>query len=390
MWSYEQGTSCSGRHALVQKAKISQVHFIFQHKNPKTGEYEEKHLKSPPSARITKTTTLYTLIVKPDQTFEIKIDGASLKNGTLLEDFTPSVNPEKEIDDAKDSKPDDWVDEARISDPEATKPEEWDEDAPYEIVDEEATKPDDWLEDEPSMVPDPEAEKPEDWDDEEDGDWIPPSVPNPKCEEASGCGKWEKPTINNPEYKGKWSAPFIDNPAYKGVWSPRKIPNPDFFEDKAPANFEPMGAVSFDISHCRDVADTYIHKIGFEIWTMQSDILFDNIYIGHSIEDAEKLKTETFDVKHPIELAEEDATKPQPPEPVKSPMDLKFMGKENQVFLITNADQFSKQTIPSHILPRRLNCSLRSPGDPAPLKQLDSSQTWRQLLVCLASPLSLS
>jgi calnexin len=71
---------------------------------------------------------------------------------------------------------------------------------------------------------------------------------------------------------------LIDNPAYKGIWKPRKIPNPAYFEDKTPSNFEPMGAV------------------GFEIWTMQNDILFDNIYIGHSIEDAEKLRKETFDL----------------------------------------------------------------------------------------------
>ena len=60
---------------------------------------------------------------------------------------------------------------------------------------------------------------------------------------------------------------------------------------------------------------------------MQNNILFDNIYIGHSIEDAEKLKTETYDVKHPIETAEDEATKPKPSEdePPKSPMDLKFM-----------------------------------------------------------------
>jgi len=58
---------------------------------------------------------------------------------------------------------------------------------------------------------------------------------------------------------------------------------------------------------------------------MQNDILFDNIYIGHSIEDAEKLKAETWDVKHPIELAEDEATKPKPADPPKSPMELKFM-----------------------------------------------------------------
>lgn len=57
---------------------------------------------------------------------------------------------------------------------------------------------------------------------------------------------------------------------------------------------------------------------------MQNDILFDNIYIGHSIEDAEKLKAETYDVKAAIESAEEDAAKPPPPPKPESPLDLKF------------------------------------------------------------------
>ncbi|KAJ5206244.1 Concanavalin A-like lectin/glucanase subgroup [Penicillium cf. griseofulvum] len=268
----------------------NKVHFIFRHKNPKTGEYEEKHLKTPPWP----VTSLYTLIVNPDQTFEILINGDSAKKGNLLEDFNPPVNPEKEIDDPKDSKPADWVDEVKIADPEATKPADWNEEAPFEILDEEATQPADWLEDEADTIPDPEAEKPEDWDDEEDGDWLAPTIPNPKCADVSGCGTWTRPMKKNPEYKGKWEAPLIDNPAYKGVWAPRKIKNPAFFEDKTPSNLEPMGA------------------IGFEIWTMQNDILFDNIYVGHSVEDAEKLRKETFDVKYPIEEAEEEATKPKP------------------------------------------------------------------------------
>lgn len=57
---------------------------------------------------------------------------------------------------------------------------------------------------------------------------------------------------------------------------------------------------------------------------MQNDILFDNIYIGHSVEDAEKLKAETYDVKAAIEVAEEDAAKPPPPPEPESPLDLKF------------------------------------------------------------------
>jgi len=272
----------------------NKVHFIFRHKNPKTGEYEEKHLNGPPVARTTKVTTVYTLIVKPDQSLQILIDGESVKNGTLLDDFTPTVNPPKEIDDPKDKKPEDWVDDAQIPDPNAKKPDDWDEDAPYEIADLDATKPDDWLEAELVNIPDPEAEKPEDWDDEEDGDWIAPLVLNPKCKEISGCGPWTHPMKKNPDYKGKWAAALIDNPVYKGPWAPRKISNPGYFEDKTPANFEPMGA------------------IGFEIWTMQNDILFDNIYIGHSIQDAEALRKETFDIKKPIEVAEEEAQKPKP------------------------------------------------------------------------------
>ncbi|KAF5021498.1 hypothetical protein F66182_6472 [Fusarium sp. NRRL 66182] len=285
----------------------NKVHFIFNHKNPKTGEYEEKHLSSPPTAKIVKTTELYTLVVHPNNTYVIKQNNEEVKTGSLLEDFTPAVNPPAEIDDAKDKKPDDWVDQARIPDPAAKKPEDWDEDAPYEIVDEEAEKPEDWLENEPVTIPDPEAEKPDDWDDEEDGDWIPPTVPNPKCADASGCGPWTKPMKRNPDYKGKWTAPYIENPAYKGTWAPRKIKNPDYFEDKTPANFEPMGA------------------IGFEIWTMQNDILFDNIYIGHSVEDANKLAEETFGIKHPIEKAQFDADKPKKEDKPKSPSDLNFL-----------------------------------------------------------------
>jgi calnexin len=66
-------------------------------------------------------------------------------------------------------------------------------------------------------------------------------------------------------------------------------------------------------------------QIGFEIWTMQKDILFDNIYIGHSVEDAEALAEESFLEKHPHEELAELADKPQPEEAPKSPSDLQFL-----------------------------------------------------------------
>lgn len=95
------------------------------------------------------------MIYSPDNTYEVLVNGKSESSGNLLEDFTPTVNPEKEIDDKDDKKPEDWVDTKKIADPEAKKPEDWDEDAPYEIPDEEAEKPEGWLDDEPDIIPDP-------------------------------------------------------------------------------------------------------------------------------------------------------------------------------------------------------------------------------------------
>lgn len=233
--------------------------------------------------------SLYTLHVHPNNTYEIFINNESKKAGSLLEDFDPPVNPPKEIDDPKDKKPETWVEEARIADPDATKPDDWDEEAPLEIADESVEKPEGWLDDEPLTVPDPEAVQPEEWDEEEDGEWVAPLVPNPKCEEAPGCGAWTRPVIRNPEYKGKWMAPMIDNPEYKGPWAPRKIDNPDYFEDANPNYFSPMAG------------------IGFELWTMDENILFDNIYVGHSVEDARQLAKEQFDEKLIIEQNREKA-----------------------------------------------------------------------------------
>jgi len=44
--------------------------------------------------------------------------------------------------------------------------------------------------------------------------------------------------------------------------------------------------------------------IGFELWTMQNQIMFDNIYIGHSEADAEEFANQTWAVKNKIEMIE--------------------------------------------------------------------------------------
>lgn len=214
------------------------LHFIFNHKNPKNHTISEKHCKKP-KERIEdyfsdRLPHLYTLILRPDNTFEIRVDNKPINTGNLLEDFEPPVNPPQTILDPNDKKPEDWDDREKIPDPTAVKPDDWDEDAPAQIVDEFAVKPDDWLEDEPIYVPDPTAVKPDDWDDSMDGAWEPPMVNNPVCEKVSGCGPWKAPMVDNPSYKGKWRAPMIDNPNYKGKWKAREIPNPDYYNDSEP------------------------------------------------------------------------------------------------------------------------------------------------------------
>ncbi|KAJ2950345.1 hypothetical protein O0L34_g8582 [Tuta absoluta] len=258
----------------------NKLHFIFRHKNPNNGTVEEKHCKKP-SERLDdiykdKEPHLYTLVVRPDNTFSVRVDNKEVNSGSLLEHFTPAVNPPEEVDDPDDKKPDDWDEREKIVDPEARKPESWDESAPAQIADPNAVKPDGWLDDEPEMIPDPEATKPADWDDDMDGSWEAPLIDNPACAAAPGCGPWQPPMIPNPEYKGVWRAPLIPNPAYKGKWSPRRIPNPHYFKDDHPYRMTPITAV------------------GFELWSMSPRLLFDNLLVADDEAVAAQWAADTF------------------------------------------------------------------------------------------------
>ncbi|CAG5135406.1 unnamed protein product, partial [Candidula unifasciata] len=260
------------------------VHFIFRHRNPKTGEFEEKHAEKPTVKMDDyfndRRTHLFTLIVRPDNTYEIRVDKKVISAGSLLTNFSPSVNPPKEVDDPDDQKPEDWDNREKIPDLDAKKPIDWDETEPETIIDENALKPLGWLEEEEMYIPDPDAVKPDDWDDDIDGEWEPPSMDNPNCKNAPGCGKWEQPAIANPKYKGIWSQPMIDNPNYRGEWIPKKIPNPNYFEDSNPYNMTPIQAV------------------GLELWSMTDNILFDNFIIADNATVVEKFTAITWDVKN--------------------------------------------------------------------------------------------
>lgn len=182
-------------------------------------------------------THLYTLVIHPDNTFEVFVDNKSVRKGKLEDEFD-FLEP-KEIKDPNAKKPEDWVDNPRMPDPEDKKPEGWD--------------------DIPKEIPDPEAVKPADWDDEDDGEWEPPM-------------------IDNPEYKGEWKPRMIDNPEYKGKWEHPMIPNPDYVYD------DEMYSV------CKDGCT----HVGFELWQVKTGTLFDDIIITDSLEEAQEFAKETF------------------------------------------------------------------------------------------------
>lgn len=148
--------------------------------------------------------------------------------------------------------------------------------------------PAEWDEDAPAEIDDPAAVIPEDWDEEEDGEFEAPKIPNPACK--TGCGKWSAPQIKNPDYKGKWFPPMIDNPEYKGEWAPKRIANPGYWDAETHA----------------DALATPLSKIGgvvVEVWTMQGNMLFDNVWVGNSIDSARAFADSTFKLKAEAEEA---------------------------------------------------------------------------------------
>ncbi|CAM9131367.1 unnamed protein product [Chrysoparadoxa australica] len=184
---------------------------------------------------------LYTLHVKSDGSYEVYIDQQSVRAGTLEDDF--DFLPPRLLNDPSVTKPEGWVDEARIPDPEDVKPEGYD--------------------DIPALLPDGDAVKPGDWDDEDDGEWSPPMV-----------GR------TNPEYKGPWRPRIIDNPDYKGPWEHPQIANPDYEGD-------PELSI-----RCKDCM-----HIGFELWQVKSGTIFDDIIVTDSLEEAWAMAEATWAAK---------------------------------------------------------------------------------------------
>merc|ERR1711966_375728 len=210
-------------------SSTKKTHVIFNYKGKNLDKKKEVRAESDTLSH------LYTLIVKPDNTYEVQIDMNKVDSGSLAEgwDF---LEP-KQIRDPEEKKPTDWVDEAEIDDPEDKKP------AGYDDI--------------PAKIADPKAKKPDDWDDESDG-------------------TWEAPQIDNPEFKGAWKAKRIKNPAYKGIWEAKLIDNPKYVADDKLYSYASFG------------------HVGIDIWQVKSGTIFDNILITDDVEYAKQHGEKTW------------------------------------------------------------------------------------------------
>jgi len=89
------------------------VHLIFNYKG------QNKLISKNVPCESDESSHLYTLILNPDNTYEIRIDNKKKESGKLDEDW--DFLAPKKIKDPKLSKPSDWVDEKEIVDPEDKK-----------------------------------------------------------------------------------------------------------------------------------------------------------------------------------------------------------------------------------------------------------------------------
>ena len=104
--------------------------------------------------------------------------------------------------------------------------------------------------------------------------------------------------VDNPEYKGPWKPTMIDNPEYKGEWEHPMVPNPDY----APATYAKYDALDY---------------VGFELWTVNSGSVFDNVLVTDDKEYAAKAAEETYAkiVAGEKDAHEEHKKANAPPEP---------------------------------------------------------------------------
>uniref|UniRef100_A0A8C7I600 Calreticulin n=1 Tax=Oncorhynchus kisutch TaxID=8019 RepID=A0A8C7I600_ONCKI len=216
-------------------------------------------------------THLYTLILNPDNMYEVKIDNKKVESGSLEEDW--DILPPKKVKDPEAVKPDDWDERERMEDPDDKKPE-------------------------PPMVSNP---------DYKDTDNVTVAFP----------GEWKPRRIDNPDYKGKWLHPEIDNP--------------DYSADSEIYRFDSIGVIGLDLWQVKSgtIFDNFLitddatlaEEVGNETWGQTKD---PEKKMKESQEEKERKKLEAE------EMARKEETKDEPGEEEEEEEELEHEEEEEE------------------------------------------------------------
>uniref|UniRef100_A0A8C7RF56 Calreticulin n=1 Tax=Oncorhynchus mykiss TaxID=8022 RepID=A0A8C7RF56_ONCMY len=201
-------------------------------------------------------THLYTLILNPDNMYEVKIDNKKVESGSLEEDW--DILPPKKIKDPEAVKPDDWDERERMEDPDDKKPEA----------------------------------------------------------SSQTLHNWDKDTDNvTVAFPGEWKPRRIDNPDYKGKWLHPEIDNPDYSADSEIYRFDSIGVIGLDLWQVKSgtIFDNFLitddatlaEEVGNETWGQTKD---PEKKMKESQEEKERKKLEAE------EMARKEETKDEPGE----------------------------------------------------------------------------
>ncbi|XP_072457360.1 calreticulin-3 isoform X2 [Notamacropus eugenii] len=190
---------------------IKKVHVILFYKN----QYHSN--KKPIRCKVDGFTHLYTLTLRPDLTYEVKIDTDIIESGNIEEDW--NLGELRKMEKSSLKMPKNWDKLAQDDKPSDVPSQGWDK-----------------------HFLDASANKPSDWNSELDGEWQPSLIQKPK-------------------YKNGLKSENMDNSDYKDVWLHQKIENPGYLQDFELSEYENIGV------------------IGLELWQVRSGTIFDNFLI---------------------------------------------------------------------------------------------------------------
>ena len=221
------------------------VHAIFHygHEAKKLGGDEAGQVDKRIAAHTDTLTHVYTWIIRPDRTYEIKIDGGKARKGELLSDW--DFLPPRRVRDPKASKPLDWVDEPKMDDPDDFKPDWWDK--------------------------------------------VPSEDQGQEGAAARRLGRRRRRRVGaadgrQPEVQGRVeAAPRRERPDYRGEWSHPEIENPGFKDDPTIAKYSDFGVLAL------------------ELWQLKGGTIFDNILLTDSEDEAERYLDDTYKAQREAE-----------------------------------------------------------------------------------------